>query len=45
MLHRRRFRECLKLMENLMPVARKETPHQADYARTLIKLARREVHV
>ena len=45
MLHRRRFRECLKLMEDRMPVARKEAPHQANYARKLIKLAREEVHV
>ena len=45
LLHRRRFRECLKLMEDLMPVARKEAPHQADYARKLIQLAREEVHV
>jgi hypothetical protein len=31
-------------MENMLVVAKRESPHQADYARTLIKLARKKMH-
>ena len=43
LIHRRLYRECFLLMENLLVVAKKESPHQADYARMLMKLARKKM--
>ena len=40
LFHRRQWRECALLMEKLLVAARKESPHQADYARRLMGLAR-----
>ena len=31
MFHRRQWSGCALLMENLLVLARKESPHQADY--------------
>ena len=43
LIHRRLYRECFLLMENLLVVAKKESPHQADYARMLMKLVRKKM--
>jgi hypothetical protein len=40
MFHRRQWSGCALLMENLLVLARKESPHQADYARRLLGMAR-----
>jgi hypothetical protein len=37
------YKECMRLMEMVLVVARKECPHQADCARTLMKLGRQKM--
>ena len=44
MFHRRQWSGCALLMENLLVLARRESPHQADYARRLLGMARTKMN-
>jgi hypothetical protein len=40
MFHRKQWSGCALLMENLLVLARKESPHKADCTRRLLGMAR-----
>ena len=44
MIHRGQWAGCALLMESLLELARQESPHQADYARRLLRMARTKMN-